>query len=1290
MKKFTAIIAAALAALAITVPVFAENDDSSTSDVSTVTSVSSGTESSDEKVPQNLTYTEYKLSDIGMNIKLPDSMYILTRDMKDDDPSLKACGLKKDEVMKNFKDSDTYIKAIEKNFSYDITVTMVKNSDTETVDNLTSLSNEEIQSVIDNLLNQNLYKGCSKSKFNNTQFLTLDLQYDSSNTKIYGIQEYTVIKGTKVVVTFQSYDGEISDSEKSLLNTIMNSVTFDGIDSAEKVSSAASTSIGNLDIRYIYIIIASVVGIAALAAMIIVLIKYRHSNKTLENNTDKPEKPKTDKSDNAVNIGIKTETMKIEIPKEQPHTETDISQEEKTLDDMFDLQPDNANVIYEDKKEDVQPEKPQENVIPYLESSQSDEVTDETDSESIEVNFINSVIKNEKMPKQKTDSDKEIVEVKETTKTPDKEEIKSETPVVKSETVTQNEKTTDKQENENPSQKSSDETNDEEEIVFAETTPKTHTKIEQISENNKDEPKTDVKPDTEKSDNNNETESDLKTETKDNKADVKAEIKPETTEMSEYEKRFGKNRITSVQTPTVDVNNNTNTVSKFEKYFGKLTPAVAAPVNTEKPEPKAETPVKTEKVEQKVETPVKTEKVEPKTETPVNTEKPEPKAETPVKTEKTEPKAETPVNTEKTEPKAETPVNTEKPKPKTETPVKTEKPEPKAETPVKTEKTEPKAETPVKTEKTEPKAETPVKTEKTEPKTETSVKTEKPEPKAETPVKTEKSKPKTETSVKTEKSEPKAETPVTTEKPKPKTETSVKTEKSEPKAETPVKTEKPEPKAETPVNTEKSEPKAETPVKTEKTEPKAETPVNTEKPEPKTETPVTTEKPEPKTETPVNTEKAEQKAETPVNTEKVEPKAETPIKTENKEVLSMNSQNNVNGNKEENEEQKEGFFAKLKTKLFMENNDDFDYYDIPNESSEKSQQSETVSNNADDENKNSFWQKVKNKLKNNPDEQDEQPINSSETEKAPVAENQTDNQTNVEVKNTDSVQNTLTYAAQQKIGDDNSDNISKYEKMFGANRENKKPAVQTAKKSENNTSDGKQIPSMPVIPSVPTVPVVPVAVPSVKVTKNPDVKVSAEKPETEADFFEGVKPVEEKIVNSTEYIPVPKAAENNQEIQNSPLENTEPEQPAEPEFVFERDTGIVFEHAIPDETPLKMNFTPFTNVPRLESVNADEYNKKMEELKKAPPKPTQSDFEKRFGTGHTPKAMNDTQKNQSVKKNSDDEKIEFYTGYDESEDPFADKKYQTEEMVIKAEKKKHKGKFAKSIEKLFSSDEEDE
>ncbi|MGN1458506.1 MAG: hypothetical protein ACI4XP_11245, partial [Acutalibacteraceae bacterium] len=586
MKKFTAIIAAALAALAITVPVFAENDNSNTSDNSTVTSVSSETESSDKKVPQNLTYSEYKLSDIGMNIKLPDSMYILTRDMKENDPSLKACNLTKDEVMDSFKASNTYIKAIEKNFSYDITVTMVKNSDTETVDNLTSLSDDEIQSVIDSLLNQSIYTGCSKSTFNNTQFLTLDLQYDSSNTKIYGIQEYTVIKGTKVVVTFQSYDGEISDSQKSLLNTIMNSVTFDGIDSAEKVSSVASTSVSNLDIRYIYIIIASVVGIAALAAMIIVLIKYRHGGQMPENITDNSENLK---ADNTVQPEIHTEKpKKTEIPKEQPHIENNISKEEKTLDDMFGLQSDNANVIYEDKKEEyVEPEKPQENVIPYLDSPQSDEVTDETDSESIEEEFINSVLKEEKpsepettITEEKTETD-ENVEVNETSETAPTTESEIKTPSeTKPDESSEENKTeiqSDKTLSENKTEQSSDKTNSEEEVVFAETAPKTHTKIEQINDENKDEPKAEVKPDTKKSD-NNEVKSDikkeLKTEVKDDKADVKSDIQPETKEtpeMSEYEKRFGKNRITTTEMPTVSSNDNTEEVSKFEKYFGKLT-----------------------------------------------------------------------------------------------------------------------------------------------------------------------------------------------------------------------------------------------------------------------------------------------------------------------------------------------------------------------------------------------------------------------------------------------------------------------------------------------------------------------------------------------------------------------------------------------------------------------------------------------------------------------------------------------------------------------------------------------
>ena len=140
-----------------------------------------------------------------------------------------------------------------------------------------------------------------------------------------------------------------------------------------------------------------------------------------------------------------------------------------------------------------------------------------------------------------------------------------------------------------------------------------------------------------------------------------------------------------------------------------------------------------------------------------------------------------------------------------------------------------------------------------------------------------------------------------------------------------------------------------------------------------------------------------------------------------------------------------------------------------------------------------------------------------------------------------------------------------------------------------------------------------------------------------------------------------------------------PEQPQRPAFVFERDTGIIFEHAAKSQSPVQKSVTPFTNIPRLESVNAEDYNKKIEELRKAPePKPQ-------------PRSEPAPQPPVQTAQPAPEEKIEFYTGYDDTLDPFAPG---SGEMPLEALDKKPAQSFGaklkKSIGKLFSSAEDEE
>ena len=1054
MKKLTAIIAAALAALSVTAgTVFAVTDESSTQSIVQ----ESKAQSSAQEVSENVIYNEYEISSIGMKMEFPNTMYVLTRDMSEDDPALEACKLTKEEVLNSFKASDTYIKATAPDFSYDITITMVKNSDTATINDLTELTDDEVQEVTDKLLEQSVYTGCSKSKFNNTLFLSLELEYDSDNTKIYGIQEYTIINGTKVVVTFQSYGGEITDEQKDIMTAVMNSVTFEGVDTTPQTSTnVGSTLVSDLDIRYIYIIILSVLGISSLAAMIIVAMKYKSKNAKI-----------TEEPDNDI--------IESENENNNKASEKDISQKnEQILKDIFDIKSADDDIIYKDspsKKENII------HTVSYTEETKDISESDKNDKKTenkIDTKKTATIVEEKADDKKTTiklvnnsvneDKNKEEVIIKPVNenKEPVKHEIKSKA-------------------------KSENQTNASDEVVFAESSPVPHTKIEQATDEN--------------------VSSDV---VKIEKQILPKDKNEEKAELSEYEKRFGKNKAVTVSTATTDTNEK-EPVSKFEQRFGKITT--------------------TEKVEEK---------------------KPEPIAK-----------------------------------------VEEKKPEPVA----------------------------------------------------------------------------KAEG-----------------KKSEPVAK--VEEKKPEPVA-------KAEEK--------KPEPAAKVEENKSIPIIKSE----------------NDESEKNKS------------TEKELSVNNPNKLNINKDINIDDSDEDME--KKNIFTKLKDKIF--NVDE----DIMSEVESDSQAYDEMESKQMDDT--SLWGTIKHKLKNHNVENDEEStlldeeqyaleIEKSDTKAQDDTSNVTekkdiesdnkipDNKNSID--NNLTVDNTLTYSAQNISSDNNNAEISKFEKRFGANRQAENQNPQPKQENEEFESNfekkfghKKPIASNEIKVTVPAVSAEVPSVPQIKIIKTvnmpqPEKYVDntvKEKPvspieDTSTDFFEGIKPVEEKIAKTTE-----DTANNTLKMDEASKENTNteiaseisamPEEPPVPAFDFERDTGIIFEHALPTENTITFNKTPLTSIPRLESVQAAVYNKQMEEERKTVSKTTSSTYSSKFGNSQNitkpepPKQPKQTsQPKKPAKKLSSDDVIEYYTGYDETADPYAGQAYQEKD---KKNHDKNKGKnFMKSITKLFATEEDDD
>ena len=183
------------------------------------------------------------------------------------------------------------------------------------------------------------------------------------------------------------------------------------------------------------------------------------------------------------------------------------------------------------------------------------------------------------------------------------------------------------------------------------------------------------------------------------------------------------------------------------------------------------------------------------------------------------------------------------------------------------------------------------------------------------------------------------------------------------------------------------------------------------------------------------------------------------------------------------------------------------------------------------------------------------------------------------------------------------------------------------------------------------------------------------------------------------------------------------------DFVFERDTGIEFQHAKPTEQPFKLSKNQFTVIPKLESVKAEEYNKKFEEMRLSMPKnlayagkfgketiippgvssrkpqPQQKDIPE-IKSEPAPKApapppkeqlpkppATVTPKTEPEKPPVQEEPIVFYTGYEAEKDPFNDDTYKNQEFVIENNDKQKntsiRDKIKNTFHKLFSSSAEE-
>lgn len=363
MKKLSALIIAALLAMTISIPVMAEPDnDTPDEDISVYTSEEEATdtelpdeqddenESPDEEDPEEdsdstentlqkkLVCKPHSVEEVGMSIDIPEDMYVLTRNTDEKSSVLKVYKLTKKEMLENFKETNTYLKASAPDFSYDITVSLLQNEDTQTIDNIAVLKDADIQSIVNNMLQQSIYTGCSRTKYNNSLYLSFPMEYESGKTKVKGVQQYTIVNGYRLVISFQSYTGETDNDFNFLVTTVMNNIKFESPAEESQVIAPQPSQqemIANaFDVRYIYLLISSLIAIIFLTLIIVTAMKYHKSkndDKTVPAPTEEPEPQKEEPTEKiAIQNAELTEIVPAPTKTEEPPVQPEAAAETTT------------------------------------------------------------------------------------------------------------------------------------------------------------------------------------------------------------------------------------------------------------------------------------------------------------------------------------------------------------------------------------------------------------------------------------------------------------------------------------------------------------------------------------------------------------------------------------------------------------------------------------------------------------------------------------------------------------------------------------------------------------------------------------------------------------------------------------------------------------------------------------------------------------------------------------------------------------------------------------------------
>ena len=174
-----------------------------------------------------------------LSLSVPNSYSIINDNTPANDSVFEKIGVTKSELLTQFKGKNIYLNCISQNNNEEIVVTMTPNS----ISDFNLLSDTSLKALASALVEQYKTYNISVSKYEvyqQSQAKFIKVYFQDITQSAYGLQYYTIFDQKAMNFTLRSYDGNISTSQENTIQSIVDSIQFDG--EAQKQNEGADTS----------------------------------------------------------------------------------------------------------------------------------------------------------------------------------------------------------------------------------------------------------------------------------------------------------------------------------------------------------------------------------------------------------------------------------------------------------------------------------------------------------------------------------------------------------------------------------------------------------------------------------------------------------------------------------------------------------------------------------------------------------------------------------------------------------------------------------------------------------------------------------------------------------------------------------------------------------------------------------------------------------------------------------------------------------------------------------------